>query len=63
MSERKGVGMYWNTKFTADEEANLELLQGRLKHLCPDWDFLAIDEFCPEIEGCACNLPMQGELV
>lgn len=34
-----------------------ELLKqkGALRHLCPDWDGLAIDETCPEIEACLCD--------
>jgi len=30
-------------------------LKGEKKHFCPDWDFMAIDEFCPEFEGCTCT--------
>jgi len=30
------------------------LLKGRLKHYCPDWDYLPIDETCPEYSGCTC---------
>jgi hypothetical protein len=25
-----------------------------VKHACPDWDFLEIDETCPEFECCTC---------
>lgn len=31
-------------------------LTGRYKHYCPDWDYMAIDETCPEFESCLCNL-------
>lgn len=37
------------------EEARLRLLNGKCKHYCPDWDGLAIDEFCPEFECRTCN--------
>jgi len=30
-------------------------LQGKFKHFCPDWDFMAIDENCPEFEACTCE--------
>jgi hypothetical protein len=30
-------------------------LKGEKKHFCPDWDFMAIDEFCPEFEACTCT--------
>lgn len=30
-------------------------LIGAWSHYCPDWDFLAIDETCPEMEGCCCS--------
>ena len=29
-------------------------LNGRLKHWCANWDFLPIDETCPEFDSCAC---------
>ncbi len=29
-------------------------LSGKLKHYCPDWDFMAIDETCPEFDVCLC---------
>lgn len=36
------------------EKEVFERLQGELKHFCPDWDGMAIDETMPEIEGCTC---------
>ena len=27
---------------------------GKYAHFCPDWDFMAIDETCPEFEVCLC---------
>ena len=32
------------------------LLTGEKCHYCPDWDFLAIDETCPEYEACCCRI-------
>lgn len=29
-------------------------LTGNLRHYCPDWDFMAIDENCPEMQCCTC---------
>ncbi len=29
-------------------------LSGKLKHYCPDWDFMAIDETCLEFDACLC---------
>ena len=26
----------------------------RFSHACPDWDFMVIDETCPEWESCTC---------
>lgn len=31
-----------------------KVLTGGKAHWCPDWDFLPIDETCPEIDGCVC---------
>lgn len=30
------------------------LLTGKYRHWCPDWDFLPIDETCPEFP-CGCE--------
>jgi len=32
-----------------------EILKGEKAHLCPDWDFLPIDENCDEFEACLCS--------
>jgi len=29
---------------------------GKFKHFCPDWDYMAIDETCPEFDACTCTL-------
>lgn len=39
------------------ESKVFERLKGKMKHFCPDWDYMAIDENCPEFEACACTLP------
>lgn len=36
------------------EQVIFNQLKGELKHYCPDWDYLAIDEFAPEFEACTC---------
>lgn len=38
------------------EQIRFVLLQGKYKHYCPDWDFMAIDETCPEFDACTCGL-------
>jgi hypothetical protein len=38
------------------EEKVFEKLKGNYKHYCPDWDFMAIDETCPEYEACTCSI-------
>lgn len=40
----------------SQEEMILSRLGGKFKHLCPDWDFMAIDEICPEFDACLCYL-------
>ena len=30
-------------------------LTGTCKHYCPEWDFMAIDETCPEFDSCTCG--------
>lgn len=30
------------------------VLTGKYAHYCPDWDFMTIDETCPEFEACTC---------
>lgn len=36
-------------------------LTGRFVHLCPDWDYLEIDETVSEFECCACSLEGRAE--
>lgn len=31
-----------------------ELLTGKFRHWCPEWDGLPIDETCPEFKACVC---------
>ena len=31
-----------------------EILTGKYKHYCCEWDYLPIDETCPEYEFCYC---------
>ena len=31
-----------------------QVLTGRYKHWCADWDDLPIDDTCPEFECCTC---------
>lgn len=39
-----------------DRESQVfEKLKGEHKHFCPDWDYMAIDETCPEYEACCCS--------
>lgn len=37
-------------------------LKGQYKHFCPDWDYMAIDETCPEFEACGCEFPTKHSL-
>lgn len=37
------------------ENQVFERLKGLKKHFCPDWDYMAIDETCPEFEACCCE--------
>ena len=32
-----------------------KLLTGTHRHWCPDWDYLPIDNTCPEFEACTCK--------
>lgn len=36
------------------EARQFQKLTGEFRHYCPDWDYMAIDEHCPEISGCTC---------
>lgn len=38
-----------------------KILTGKYKHYCPDWDFLPIDETCPEFNCCTCPDPKEKE--
>ena len=31
------------------------------KHLCPDWDFLEIDDECEEFNQCTCKIDSSGQ--
>jgi hypothetical protein len=31
------------------------------KHLCPDWDFLEIDDECEEFNACTCKIDSDGQ--
>lgn len=47
-----------------DRESKVfEKLEGERKHFCPDWDFMAIDETCPEFQTCTCYDNIGGRLV
>lgn len=37
------------------EEIEFHKLKGKYRHYCADWDFMAIDETCPEFESCRCR--------
>lgn len=47
------AGRQW-VHFDIDVD-RLTRLTGVHKHLCPDWDGLAIDETCPEFAACTCG--------
>lgn len=47
--DRKGT-------FTDEDKA---LLPGL--HFCPEWDFQAICDSSPEIEGCTCGVPLPAK--
>lgn len=48
--------METGAKHVDRESQAYEKLKGALKHFCPDWDYMAIDENCPEFEACTCQL-------
>ena len=31
------------------------ILTGKHRHWCHDWDYMPIDETCPEFEACTCE--------
>ncbi len=45
------------------EREPVERLVGIYRHYCPDWDFMAIDEHSPELEGCTCDFTKQARQV
>jgi hypothetical protein len=45
------------------EETVFRQLVGFYKHFCPDWDLMAIDEYCPEFEACTCDKTNTSEWV
>lgn len=45
------------------EQEHFKTLTGQYKHYCPDWDYMAIDEYSPEFDACTCAFPSQGPLV
>jgi hypothetical protein len=48
--------METSPKHVDRESVVFSRLEGKKKHFCPDWDFMAIDETCPEFEACTCEL-------
>jgi hypothetical protein len=43
------------TEFERDSmREHRRVLTGKYAHYCPDWDFMTIDETCPEFEACTC---------
>ena len=36
------------------EQQEFNKLTGKYKHWCPEWDYLPIDETCPEYSSCSC---------
>lgn len=47
-------GPSWS-KIDDDVTEDMAKLSGKLKHFCPDWDYMAIDETMPEFEACTCR--------
>jgi hypothetical protein len=45
---------YIEQEWDRDRIESLRQKTGAKAHLCPEWDFLAIDETCPEFEACLC---------
>ena len=37
------------------EDIVFQQLHGTYKHYCPEWDYMVIDETCPEFECCLCD--------
>lgn len=42
------------------EDHYFSQLTGKYKHFCKEWDFLAIDDTCPEFESCLCEIDSEG---
>jgi hypothetical protein len=42
------------------ESRQFAKLAGTKRHYCPDWDYMAIDEHCSEIDGCTCSFPPES---
>lgn len=55
--------METSAKHVDRESEAFNKLKGVKKHFCPDWDYMAIDETCPEFESCHCtiSLPTKGD--
>jgi hypothetical protein len=55
MEDRVKWGNMADSQETYDRETERYAeLSGHFKHYCPDWDFMAIDETCPEFSACLC---------
>ena len=50
------------TKHDYEEKKFMQLV-GIYRHYCPDWDYMAIDEHSPEIEGCTCDYAINARRV
>ena len=47
---------FWDDDWLKDcANWHRRILIGGMAHYCPEWDFLPIDETCPEIQGCICK--------
>lgn len=47
--------METSAKHIDRESEAFKNLKGVKKHFCPEWDYMAIDETCPEFEACSCK--------
>ncbi|HEX7046997.1 MAG TPA: hypothetical protein VF275_05450 [Gammaproteobacteria bacterium] len=50
-----------NSKYIAEFKRERGREPGQFFHACSEWDFMMIDERCPEFEVCACNLDAMKE--
>lgn len=48
-------------KYVDRESEVFKRLKGKFRHFCQDWDMMAIDETCDEIEACTCNFGSLGK--